>query len=903
MIKYNILKIVSATLALTLAFSSIAYAGETQSENILSVQSTDDELEEYTVNAQFHQTLARYHADLINEFRMSDEAWYWNQDGTEKVYTDKYELTYDYDLEKIAMQRAAELLFQYNHLRPDHKTHFGDIEWGSNIIIGGENIGFRYITDESDEQDEKEIFEAFREDVDDAYNDWCIERGNAGYAYSYQGHRRNMLGHSKTFAVAHASYGRYHVWVHLFGWNTNNTSEYTEPCDSKKEMTVEVNKEYIVKSDEPNEEGRNAPYGTTRLGFEPNTFIIGRDRVVIPNDSFFEPEEEYDNSDELAHADPNNYKDYEISPTYSQTKARGLVDTLNNFRTSDTWWYNDSNVKEDIAGNEPLKYDYGLEQLAMQRASELFFREKHIRPNDESISKESYVKFIADPTNEQVLEKLQQVNYLGDYMGNRRNLLKPEWKYFGIARAKYNGKTYIVLEYSDEESNTTVSNPIAGKTTFKVNVYTPLLDTGDVVIPSSESDNSNNDDSNNNDDNNNQSDYETYTLDVKFNQTRARKHADLLNEFRTSDTWYYKNRKGDIQYVSGLNTLTYDYGLEKCAMQRAAEVAFRTGHQRPNNKWVTDGTLAKEIYHELETEIYIGENITGATFDYSPEEALEELKETNYEYEHQGHRRTMLNNGYKYFGVACINYSGNVYPNDWVYVQIFSQEPLDSNYTEAFDSTKTMSVEVYKPLIKEKDDSEFPSDFHTEYVVIPKGAKDSNGNTPNPGNDSSNPGDDDSNPSISNNNLRSSYKTKIDISSLIPSDGAVKVKYKSSDKKIAKVNKKGIVTGGKKAGTATITKLVKYDKKGSWETAGSITITNYYPKLPKKQQLSVGGTLSMNSLLTGMDETPVDWESSKPSVVTVTSDGLVTAIGKGSAKLTPIFSLGKAKVKTTIKVK
>ena len=52
-----------------------------------------------------------------------------------------------------------------------------------------------------------------------------------------------------------------------------------------------------------------------------------------------------------------------------------------------------------------------------------------------------------------------------------------------------------------------------------------------------------------------------------------------------------------------------------------------------------------------------------------------------------------------------------------------------------------------------------------------------------------------------------------------------------------------------------------------------------------------------------MDEIPTGWESSKPSVVSVTADGTATALSTGSAKLTPIFSSGKAKVKTTIKVK
>ena len=65
-----------------------------------------------------------------------------------------------------------------------------------------------------------------------------------------------------------------------------------------------------------------------------------------------------------------------------------------------------------------------------------------------------------------------------------------------------------------------------------------------------------------------------------------------------------------------------------------------------------------------------------------------------------------------------------------------------------------------------------------------------------------------------------------------------KVKFKSSDKKIAKVNKKGIVTGKKKTGTAKITMYVKTQititksngkakkKLSKWTEAGSVNIIN-----------------------------------------------------------------------------
>ena len=65
-----------------------------------------------------------------------------------------------------------------------------------------------------------------------------------------------------------------------------------------------------------------------------------------------------------------------------------------------------------------------------------------------------------------------------------------------------------------------------------------------------------------------------------------------------------------------------------------------------------------------------------------------------------------------------------------------------------------------------------------------------------------------------------------------------KIKFKSDNKKIAKVNKKGIVTGGKRTGTAVITMYVKYPviitksngkqkkKLSKWTEAAKVTVDN-----------------------------------------------------------------------------
>ena len=89
-------------------------------------------------------------------------------------------------------------------------------------------------------------------------------------------------------------------------------------------------------------------------------------------------------------------------------------------------------------------------------------------------------------------------------------------------------------------------------------------------------------------------------------------------------------------------------------------------------------------------------------------------------------------------------------------------------------------------------------------------------------------------------------KQKVEIKSILmdayqkayPDAIVKKIKFKSSNKKVAKVNKKGTVTGGKKSGETDITMFVKTqytvtksngktkNKLSKWTSAGSITVSN-----------------------------------------------------------------------------
>ena len=75
---------------------------------------------------EYGQTEARTILNMINEMRTSSsDAWYWNSDDTTKTICDNLsELAYDYDLEKLAMKRAAEIALSYDHTRPKGQNPF-----------------------------------------------------------------------------------------------------------------------------------------------------------------------------------------------------------------------------------------------------------------------------------------------------------------------------------------------------------------------------------------------------------------------------------------------------------------------------------------------------------------------------------------------------------------------------------------------------------------------------------------------------------------------------------------------------------------------------------------------------------------------------------------------------------
>lgn len=166
-----------------------------------------------------------------------------------------------------------------------------------------------------------------------------------------------------------------------------------------------------------------------------------------------------------------------------------------------------------------------------------------------------------------------------------------------------------------------------------------------------------------------------------------------------------------------------------------------------------------------------------------------------------------------------------------------------------------------------------------------------------------------SNSSSSNSNTKASpklSKTKLilfvkDTAALSVSNASGKVKWSSSNKKIAKVNSKGKVTA-KKAGKCTITA-----KTGSKKLKCKVTVKKRVAvkKITISKttlNLTVGNTAKLTASISPKNATTVSktWKSDKTSVATVSGDGKVTA--KKAGKCTITCTAGKKSAKCTVTV-
>ena len=203
------------------------------------------------VIVEYDQTGARDMFKLLNEYRASH--------GTPED-DNQFPYSYDYDLEKAAMQRAVEIAFRFADIRPDGEEYRKTIsEYGFDIsprgVLYGENILFG--TKNSME-------------LEDAFNTFCQEEKNIV----------NIMGYYDAVGMAHIKLGKdkdIDFWVQVFATRGNNF-DYTAPVDGERTVEVNLPVDYAASIDINYESGDhtvavgstvNVPKYTGKISFTP----------------------------------------------------------------------------------------------------------------------------------------------------------------------------------------------------------------------------------------------------------------------------------------------------------------------------------------------------------------------------------------------------------------------------------------------------------------------------------------------------------------------------------------------------------------------------------------------------------------------------------------------------------
>ncbi len=232
-------------LILSIMPTQVVHAGD--ADPIITTPTWQDGTYKVTLSGRYKQTEARAMLSAINDFRTGDDAWvstftsdYYGTDISPdkcvQYYDNLPKVQYDYELEKYAMMRAAEIAFYYDHSRSRNLFENSLAELMNNhpeISVSSENLHL-----------------GMNLSAAQAFEDWKETDG----IYAGQGHRRNMLGIGKdlkpngTIAVGIAcfNYNNVNYWVQIFADKTLDTS-YKAANDSATNVEIEVSKNLMQK--------------------------------------------------------------------------------------------------------------------------------------------------------------------------------------------------------------------------------------------------------------------------------------------------------------------------------------------------------------------------------------------------------------------------------------------------------------------------------------------------------------------------------------------------------------------------------------------------------------------------------------------------------------------------------
>ena len=178
-----------ALLAVFMLSGNLSAAGMTQTVKIT-----------YNVDNESARSLF----SLVNDWRTSGDAWYYNEDGSSHMCGTLNALTYDYDLEQIALQRAYEVAVSNSLNRPAGNS------WNTctynNTSSRGENRTFG----------------------ESSASDILIKLQASDKDYSRQTERRDLLSSSfKAVGIAHVSIDGSDFWVVEYGFKNSGAAATT----------------------------------------------------------------------------------------------------------------------------------------------------------------------------------------------------------------------------------------------------------------------------------------------------------------------------------------------------------------------------------------------------------------------------------------------------------------------------------------------------------------------------------------------------------------------------------------------------------------------------------------------------------------------------------------------------
>ncbi len=190
----------SLGLVLILAFTVVVRSD-------IPVKAEEDNVISFEV--EYGQDDARKMYDMINQYRAS----HGDNEGT------SCELVYDYDLEKVAMQRAAEIVLKVDDIRPNGDSYKQALaEYGFNIAPRGALYAESYLFGSDDSME-----------LENAFSTLCSEEKTA----------QNMLGYFIGVGIGHVKVGKNDFWIQVFSTREKNF-EYTEPVNGIRKVTVKV---------------------------------------------------------------------------------------------------------------------------------------------------------------------------------------------------------------------------------------------------------------------------------------------------------------------------------------------------------------------------------------------------------------------------------------------------------------------------------------------------------------------------------------------------------------------------------------------------------------------------------------------------------------------------------------